>query len=258
MSKRQHQRQVERARAKRRTDRFEKRRRRARYTAIAAVVALGLSLFAAALISVMGSSAEPAADEAAQEPDTERCPPPDGAPEPEPREYDGPPEMTVDPESTYVATVETTCGQVLLELDPEGAPMATNSFVFLAEDGYFEGVPFHRVVPGFVIQGGDPTGTGTGGPGYSFEDELDTAEQLVDEHGAYPRGVLAMANSGPDTNGSQFFITVGDPTGLTPDYTVFGEVLEGMDVVDRIVDEPAESQMALDPVRIVGVEIDAD
>jgi cyclophilin family peptidyl-prolyl cis-trans isomerase len=110
------------------------------------------------------------------------------------------------------------------------APIAVQSFIFLAQHRYFDGVPFHRVVPGFVIQGGDPTGTGACGPGYEFKDERVTLP--------YVRGVLAMANAGPNTNGSQFFIVLSNNTGLPPNYTIFGRVTRGMDAVDRITKIP--------------------
>ena len=115
----------------------------------------------------------------------------------------------------------------MVELDPELAPIATNNFVFLANEGFYDGLTFHRVVPGFVIQGGDPAGDGTGGPGYTFPDELPAGE------GAYPPGSVAMANSGPDTNGSQFFVVTGDAP-LPAAYTRFGEVTEGLDVAREI------------------------
>ena len=285
MSKRQHQRQMDRARQKRRADRFEKRRRRARIVAVTAVVALVLSVFAAVLINALEREpdpAEPGAEElgADEEP---RCPDPEDAPEVDAQQYDEPPPMEIDEDATYAATMETTCGTIVLELDAAGAPMATNNFVFLAREGFYDGVGFHRIIPDFMIQGGDPEGTGAGGPGYAFEDELGPAREHFEAErqrllgqleeqgdlepegdvdpeevpGGYPRGVLAMANSGPDTNGSQFFITHGDPAILPgPDYTLFGEVVEGMDVVDLIATEPAQSDQALEPVRIISIDID--
>jgi cyclophilin family peptidyl-prolyl cis-trans isomerase len=136
----------------------------------------------------------------------------------------------LDPEVLYVATLETSCGMIELELDADRAPQTVASFVFLARQGYFDGLTFHRVVPGFVIQGGDPLGTGTGGPGYSFVDEIGGRMR-------YAEGTLAMANSGPNTNGSQFFIVSG-PQGRNlddiPNYTIFGAVADGMDVVAAI------------------------
>ena len=122
----------------------------------------------------------------------------------------------------------TSKGTIAIALDPIGAPMTTNNFVFLARWHYFDGIVFHRVIPGFVLQGGDPTGTGTGGPGYRFNDELP-------KPGRYELGSLAMANAGPDTNGSQFFVISG-PQGiaLPPKYSLFGKVVSGLDVVAAI------------------------
>ncbi|TVR37432.1 MAG: peptidylprolyl isomerase [Nitriliruptor sp.] len=164
--------------------------------------------------------------------------------------------MTIDPGATYRATIATSEGDVTVELDAAGAPMATNNLVSLARDGYYEGIIFHRVIDGFMIQGGDPTGTGMGGPGYAFDDELGPAEELVEREGSYVRGTLAMANSGPDTNGSQFFI-VHEDAPLPPAYVVFGEVIDGMDVVDAIATTPTdEADRPLDPIEITAVTID--
>jgi cyclophilin family peptidyl-prolyl cis-trans isomerase len=129
------------------------------------------------------------------------------------------------------ATIETERGTIELEIDPQGAPRAAGNFLDLARKGFYDGVIFHRVVPGFVIQGGDPTGTGRGGPGYTFPDEPFA--------GDYERGTVAMANAGPDTNGSQFFICLTDLSGRLPrKYTIFGRVTAGMEVVDAIAAEP--------------------
>ncbi len=122
--------------------------------------------------------------------------------------------------------IETEKGNIVFELFSDTAPLTVSNFVYLANGGYYDGVTFHRREEGFVIQGGDPLGTGTGGPGYKFEDEFD------DEYG-YERGIVAMANAGPNTNGSQFFVMLAD-TPLPKAYTVFGRVLEGMDAVDEI------------------------
>ncbi len=135
------------------------------------------------------------------------------------------PELRIDPARTYRATIATSCGDIVAELDPTAAPIATNNFVFLAREGFYDGLTFHRVVPGFVIQGGDPVGDGTGGPGYTFEDEL--------PDDGYPLGALAMANAGPDTNGSQFFIVTGD-AGLPNAFTRFGRVVAGLEVAQAI------------------------
>lgn len=125
------------------------------------------------------------------------------------------------------ATLETTLGTIRIELYPDDAPKTVENFVSLAEKGFYEDLTFHRVIPDFMIQGGDPTGTGTGGPGYEFEDEQSSHPVA--------RGALAMANAGPNTNGSQFFIvTIEDASWLNGKHTVFGRVTEGMDVVDQI------------------------
>ncbi|MDX1689416.1 MAG: peptidylprolyl isomerase [Acidimicrobiia bacterium] len=142
-------------------------------------------------------------------------------------EYSAPPELTIDLDGDYVATLHTTMGDIEIAFDPANAPRAVNNFLFLAGEGFYDDVIFHRIVPGFVIQGGDPTGTGTGGPGYRFRDELEGP-------GTYRRGTVAMANAGPNTNGSQFFICLKDLPGLPHAYTIFGTVTDGMDVVDEI------------------------
>jgi cyclophilin family peptidyl-prolyl cis-trans isomerase len=136
----------------------------------------------------------------------------------------------LDTHKTYTAVVTTNKGVITVKLLPTVAPIAVQSFIFLAQHHYFDGVRFHRVVPGFVIQGGDPTGTGRCGPGYQFNDEKVTLP--------YTRGTVAMANAGPNTNGSQFFIVLGDNIGLPPSYTIFGEVMRGMGAVDRIAHVP--------------------
>ena len=138
-----------------------------------------------------------------------------------------PPPMTIDPAKKYTATMETSCGKMTIELDPKGAPKTVNSFVFLAKQKYFDGLTFHRVVKDFVIQGGDPQGTGQGGPGYEFEDEVPPA--------GYKIGSLAMANSGPNTNGSQFFVITGNEgTQLPAKYNLFGQVTSGVEVAQKL------------------------
>jgi peptidylprolyl isomerase len=139
------------------------------------------------------------------------------------KQYAGPPPMTIDPGRTYTATIRTAKGDIIIHLYPDKAPITVNSFVFLAQQGYFDGVTFHRVLPDFVAQAGDPTGTGTGGPGYQFDNEI--SDLTFDGE-----GVVAMANSGPNTNGSQFFITYRAAPELDGSYTIFGRVTAGMDV----------------------------
>lgn len=126
-----------------------------------------------------------------------------------------------------VLTLHTSCGPIEILLDPAVAPETVNSFVFLSEEGYFDGTVSHRIIPGFMMQAGDPTATGLGGPGYVLADELDGAS-------AYTRGVVAMANAGPGTSGSQFFIMFGDADWLPPQYSVFGTVVSGFETLDLI------------------------
>ncbi len=144
------------------------------------------------------------------------------------KQWQSSPEMQIDPEKSYSATMETNKGSIELELFAEHAPVTVNNFVFLSREGYYDGVSFHRVIPNFVIQGGDPTGTGGGGPGYTFKDEF---EGNPHKHGT---GYLSMANRGPGTNGSQFFITHAPQPHLDGKHTVFGKVTNGMDVVNSI------------------------
>jgi peptidyl-prolyl cis-trans isomerase B (cyclophilin B) len=143
-----------------------------------------------------------------------------------PKQY-AEPEQVIDPEHKYEATIATDRGDIVLALDPSRAVRSVNNFVFLSRDGFYDGLTFHRVVPDFVIQGGDPEGSGRGGPGYRFDDEP--------VQGEYIPGAVAMANSGPNTNGSQFFIcTVDDRHKLTKAYNLFGQVVKGMEVVTAI------------------------
>ncbi len=145
-----------------------------------------------------------------------------------PQQWNQPPAMEIDPKKQYKATISTNKGDIVLELAPQHAPMTVNNFVFLARQGFYNSVPFHRVISDFVIQGGDPTGTGRGGPGYKFADETQ-GNPLKHE-----TGVISMANAGPNTNGSQFFITHSPQPHLDGKHTVFGKVVEGQDVVDAI------------------------
>ena len=148
--------------------------------------------------------------------------------------YDAPPEMTIDLAKTYSVTLHTNHGDIDIEFDAVKSPQTVNNFVFLARDGFYDGVIFHRVISGFMVQGGDPTGTGMGGPGYKFRDELEGS-------GKYDRGTVAMANAGTNTNGSQFFICHTD-VGLPHSYTIFGKVTSGLDAVDSIAATPTGGQ----------------
>ena len=146
------------------------------------------------------------------------------------------------------AVIETTLGDIEFELLDDAAPKTVENFVSLANKGFYSGVIFHRVVPGFVIQGGDPTGTGTGGPGYKFDDEPVTM--------GYARGTVAMANAGPNTNGSQFFVCLADLPQLPPNYTIFGQVVAGLNVVDAIAAAPCgPGERPVDPVTMKSVTI---
>ena len=144
------------------------------------------------------------------------------------KQWNTPPEMQIDPKKKYTILMNTNKGIIEIELYPEHAPKTVNNFVFLAKEGYYDGVSFHRVISDFMIQGGDPTGTGRGGPGYKFEDEFKNTPLK------HERCVISMANAGPNTNGSQFFITHSPQPHLNGKHTVFGKVINGQDVVDLI------------------------
>src|ERR1700748_1163676 len=141
------------------------------------------------------------------------------------KKYSAPPPMSIDATKNYSATFEVTGGTIIVDLFAKDAPKTVNNFVFLAREGFYDGTVFHRVIPDFMIQGGDPTGTGRGGPGYKFEDETKGSPNKFDQPGK-----LAMANAGPGTNGSQFFITTVPTEWLTGKHTIFGEVVEGQDI----------------------------
>jgi len=163
--------------------------------------------------------------------------------------YDHPPEMALDPAIVYYATLVTEKGTIRIRLFSEEAPETVNNFVSLARDGYFDGTTFHRVIEGFMAQGGDPTGTGTGGPGYSIPDEFHPGLRHDKP------GVLSMANAGPNTGGSQFFITHVATPWLDDRHAVFGEIVEGMDVVNAIRErDPQRDREPGDQIERVEVE----
>lgn len=173
------------------------------------------------------------------------CPNPDGS-SPRTTQFASEPPMCIDTAKRYTATMVTSMGEIVIALDPIAAPKTVNSFVFLARYHFYDGLTFHRVIQGFVLQGGCPLGTGTGGPGYRYADELPAP-------GRYEIGSLAMANAGPDTNGSQFFIISGPSgVGLPPSYSLFGKVVKGLDVVDAI--EKVETGRGDKPVTDVVIE----
>ena len=166
------------------------------------------------------------------------------------QQYDAAPDFSIELANTYQAVLHTNHGDITMTFDAENAPQTVNNWLFLARDGFYDGVIFHRVVPGFVAQGGDPTGTGTGGPGYKFRDELDGP-------GGYSRGTVAMANAGPNTNGSQFFICLDD-VGLPHAYTIFGKVIDGMDAVDAVAAEPRSGEKPINDCVIQSIDVTED
>jgi cyclophilin family peptidyl-prolyl cis-trans isomerase len=173
------------------------------------------------------------------------------APKPKSASF-GKPKQTVEPGESVTATVETSCGEFEIALDVRRAPKTVNSFVFLAEEGFYDGLTFHRVAPGFVIQGGDPTGSGTGGPGYSVDEE--PPEGL-----SYTKGIVAMAKSPaepPGRSGSQFFVVLSADAGLPPEYALVGQVGEGFDVVERIgeLGTPAEKPKQTVTIEKIAIE----
>lgn len=164
------------------------------------------------------------------------------------KQYDAPPAMQIDSNKTYKATFKTEKGEFVVDLFAKEAPITVNNFVFLARDGYYNDTTFHRVIGGFMAQGGDPTGTGRGGPGYRFDDE---AGALALPHDG--AGVLSMANAGPNTNGSQFFITHGPTPHLNGKHGVFGKVSEGLDVMMSIRERDPNERQPGD--KLISVEI---
>ena len=156
-----------------------------------------------------------------------------------PQTYSAPPAMTLDDSKSYSATIKTNHGDINVELFSADVPVTVNNFVFLAKEGFYKNGQFHRVIKDFMIQGGGPTGDGTGGPGYRFQDEPVTR--------SYVKGTLAMANAGPNTNGSQFFIVHGADVGLPPNYTIFGNVTSGIDVLDAIATSPVTTGRSGEP-----------
>ena len=165
------------------------------------------------------------------------------------KEWKSPPAMQIDPKKKYKARMETDKGTMVIELFADKTPKTVNNFVFLAREGYYDGVIFHRVIDDFMVQGGDPTGTGRGGPGYKFEDEFHPSLKHDKQ------GILSMANAGPGTNGSQFFITHGATPHLNNKHTVFGQVVEGLDVLMSI---PARDpgNVNAPAVKIISVAIE--
>jgi len=165
------------------------------------------------------------------------------------KQWTTPPAMQIDPKKNYRARMETENGTMVIDLFAEKTPLTTNNFVFLARAGFYDGVIFHRVIGNFMVQGGDPTGTGRGGPGYKFGDEFDASLKHDKQ------GILSMANAGPATNGSQFFITHGPTPHLNGKHTVFGQVVEGLDVLMSIPERDPGNVNA-PAVKIISVAIE--
>jgi cyclophilin family peptidyl-prolyl cis-trans isomerase len=170
-----------------------------------------------------------------------------------PKQWSSPPAMAIDQNKTYTAKVSTSMGDIDIELYPKDAPQTVNNFVFLSREGFYDNVKFHRIMKDFMVQTGDPTGTGTGGPGYRFADEPISRN--------YEKGTVAMANAGPNTNGSQFFIVHGSNVGLQKNYVIFGKVTNGADVLDKIATSPVtassrgEQSVPTQDIRITKVQI---
>jgi peptidyl-prolyl cis-trans isomerase B (cyclophilin B) len=201
-----------------------------------------LTLLAAALVFAAGAAT--AADDKGTNDSKDKK---EGTPMP--KSWPNPPEMKIDPNKTYTAEIETTAGKITANLYPKDAPGHVNSFVFLAREGFYDGVIFHRVIPGFMIQGGDPTGTGSGGPGYKLKAEFNKRK--------HTRGVLSAARTGdPNSAGSQFFIMHADSPHLDGQYTAFGEVTEGIEVVDKIAKAPRDgNDRPNNPTKITKITI---
>lgn len=230
-NKRERQRAAREARREAEAAAFRRAKARKRMFRLAILAVLGLVAAYAVYTATKPEEQRVATDSSTSTSSTTpdpRCPPPEGTAERTVNFTTAPP-MCIDTSGSYTAVVETDVGTFSVELFPDRAPVTVNNFVFLARNKYYDGVPFHRVIPGFVVQGGDAAkGDGTGGPGYQFGDELPKA-------GDYELGSLAMANSGPDTNGSQFFVITGDQgVKLPPSYSLFGKIVEGMDVAKKI------------------------
>ncbi|MEO8424641.1 MAG: peptidylprolyl isomerase [Actinomycetota bacterium] len=252
MSKRSRERQLAKLAARRQAERDAQRHRRQRILgAVGLVAAVGLLVAAGSVIfnGDDGTQASPSPTVSPSASPSEgplpvacdaKAPKAAGTTKPT---FDKPPAMTIDPTKTYIATMETSCGTIVIQLDPEAAPIGVDSFVFLAKKGFFDGLTFHRIAPGFVIQGGDPEGTGSGGPGYQFATE--TSPKVTFD----AAGILAYANAGGDTNGSQFFITLAPSPNLDPtpqgSYTIFGKVIEGLGVVRTIGEIPGTANPQL-------------
>jgi cyclophilin family peptidyl-prolyl cis-trans isomerase len=268
MSKQTRKRELDRLRARREAERQRARRRRALYTyggrgLVLVVVAVGGGLLLTGGDDTPSGAAPTTTTAPAQFNDARAGAPTAPAqvacggkipPKVDRPTFAKPPTTKVDPDKTYLATFQTSCGRFVVRLDPKKAPVTTANFVFLAGRHFYDSTWFHRIVPGgaggiSVIQGGDPQGTGGGGPGYAIKDELPSSPA------AYKKYSVAMANSGPNSGGSQFFINFADNSkGLQPNYSVFGQVVQGQSVVDKIAQVPVGGARGDTPTQSVWIE----
>lgn len=206
-----------------------------------------LLLFSFSFVSCGGAAPEPT-PAPTPTPAPVPTPAPEPAVKPEPKTYSSPPSMIIDTSKQYTAIIETGKGNLVLELFARDVPVTVNNFVFLAREGFYDGSTFHRVIPGFMVQGGDPTGTGMGNAGYRFEDEFTEYTHVA--------GTLSMANSGPNTNSSQFFITYALQHGLDGKHTVFGQLIEGMDVLEKLTPRDPNQNPQFDGDKIIRITIE--
>jgi peptidyl-prolyl cis-trans isomerase B (cyclophilin B) len=207
---------------------------------------IGVLLISGGLLAVSCGESEPEVSPP-KEPTPAPKPPTEQAPEVKLMQWDKPPAMIIDTNKKYTAIMDTEKGRLVLELFAKDVPKTVNNFVFLAREGYYDGTTFHRVIPGFMVQGGDQTGTGRGGPGYRFEDEFTKHEHEV--------GTLSMANAGPNTNGSQFFICYTPQPLLNGRHSVFGRLVEGMDVLESITPRDPNQNPQFEGDKIIRVTI---
>jgi len=203
---------------------------------------VSIILLVGAFMAISCSSPQPAP--------TPTTPPAATKPPAKLKTYSSPPPMTIDKSKKYTATIETEKGNLVLELFAADVPVTVNNFVFLAREGFYDGSTFHRVIPGFMAQGGDPTGTGMGGPGYEFHDEFTSHKHTA--------GALSMANAGPNTNGSQFFITYTPQPGLDGKHSVFGQLIEGMDVLEKLTPRDPSQNPQFTGDKVIRVTIKAE
>lgn len=199
---------------------------------------LGVTVIIVGLLSISCQDTGPASTPSQTKPEVKKM------------QWDSPPEMTIDTGKKYTAIIETEKGNLVIELFADDVPRTVNNFVFLAREGYYDGTTFHRVLPDFMAQGGDPTGTGSGGPGYRFDDEFTSHKHQA--------GTLSMANSGPNTNGSQFFITYVPTDWLDGRHSVFGQLVEGMDVLKSLTPRDPSENPQFEGDKIIKVTINED